>query len=1360
MRVLTKFILVFILIVGPSAISMSQNLQFQRFDEAFPSRPVSNFLMDHNGFLWIATYGAGLYRYDGNDYKPFLFDWKDTTSINSNFLSGIHLDRSNRLWVGTDAGLNLYNNENRNFNRIVFKDANGTRLNLSILSICEDNSDNLLVGTFRNGVVRLKLDSVFDQYMLAESSQQVLSVNQLVKGVNGGIYAATNQGLKTYSSKENTLVDPSFSNTLLSQPAQSLFYEKNTLWIGTLMDGLIKVSDVESDKPDIIQYGCTSERIMSIVKWNGTITCATENDGLIMLDLKKGEIKEYQNKVYDKRSIESNSIWSMLVDSEERLWLGYYNKGIGLMDFQYNKFESLSHEFNNNNSFSSSSVNGILEQGDSVIWIGMDGGGVDKYYPKLNKVVHLNSKNGFLGLDDLSVQTIFLDSKSNLWVGTWGGGIYLLKKGSRFFQNFSKENTKGLKSNRILKFSEDGFGNIWIATFGSGLHVFSSKEGIVSQLRTKDIIQNRIHQSDIRDILVDFEGTIWIGSTTGIYKLKLSSSDTAIFYVADSEQILHPNFNYALSLCEDANHNVWIGTDGAGLFMVDNHKDSIIRLNESLEITQKTICGIVEDQMGNIWISGKSGISRIDTGSSQVFNYTKNDGLLSDDFNYGAIASFSNGKVHFGSQEGLNSIHPESLKFDEKEIPVYLDELRLFNRPVSPNTSNSPLAQSLELTNEITLDFTQSVFSIEYTGVSFTRPEKIQFSYFLEGLEDSWNYVGRQRSATYTSLKPGSYVFHVRAAKNDGAWSGETQLKINVLPAWYRSNWALAIYIFLFFIGLLLLNFLFRARLREKQEVLNERDRSKQNVELTQRKLQFFTNISHEFRTPLTLILNPLAQLVKMGDLPSSAGRYLNTVQRNARRLERLIDELMDFRKLNSGKLKIHIHKIDLLAFTKEIANYFDQEAFQNEVELEVHGDLESHYAWVDSGLVEKILFNLLSNAFKVTPEKGIISISLKEVRTHLPLIDQEETEVLQLSVSDTGSGLSSDHLNKIFERFYQVESMDQGYFSGTGIGLEVVKSFIELHKGKVEVESKEGQGTTFQLYFPLGKDHFSEDDLVVGEYPGKREFLESKGDSGKSHFKQEFSEDFKKKTILVVDDNPELRKFVKSELQDAYQVELAKSGEEGLEMALHHLPEIIITDVMMPGMNGFEFCKKVKSDLKTSHIPLIMLTAKSTPEERISGIETGADAYITKPFDMTLLKTQINQIVKSRQLLFEKYLKDIGQVEVLEENTTVDRDFIQSIITYIHSNIGDTQLSVENIADEVSLSRSQLYRKVKALTGLNVNEFVRRIRLEQARKYLGQGGMNVNQVCFKVGFSSPSYFSKCYKEYFGILPTDERKVN
>ncbi len=582
-------------------------------------------------------------------------------------------------------------------------------------------------------------------------------------------------------------------------------------------------------------------------------------------------------------------------------------------------------------------------------------------------------------------------------------------------------------------------------------------------------------------------------------------------------------------------------------------------------------------------------------------------------------------------------------------------------------------------------------------------------------------------------------------------------LQIEILPPWWKTNWALVSYVLLLLFSIYLLNKLTQNRIKEKQLIKYEREKRIKEEELHNKKLQFFTNISHEFRTPLTLIINPLEDILKNEELnlPNEVNEKHLIIHKNTDRLYRLINELMDYRKLELNKLSIKARELDIINFVQDVVSYFVVEASNKKIDLNIKHEIPELKVWVDIGMLEKIIFNLLSNAFKVTPEGGTITISVS--LKHAEKIKQNNlSEAFEISVSDTGPGLKKEQLEKIFERFYQVDNLNKSYYGGTGIGLEVVRSFVELHKGKVEVDSIVKKGTTFSVILPLGKEHFDEDEIVISEETSdillKTKFI---GNVHNKNLENQIEEGQKSNRLLIVEDNTELRNYLIRELSNNYRVFDAKNGSEGFEIAKKEVPDIIITDVIMPEMDGFEFCSNIKKDLKTSHIPILMLTAKTMADDRLKGIESGADVYLNKPFDMRILKSYLTQMLTIRQILFNKYFSDISDAEVNQNNTSLDKEFIQKVLNHIYENLSDPDLSVESLSSQLHLSRSQFYRKIKTLTGQTANQFLRNVRLQKAKQILESGATNVSEVCYKVGFSSPSYFTKCFKAQFEILPTE-----
>ncbi|MDO6854067.1 two-component regulator propeller domain-containing protein [Cellulophaga lytica] len=1376
MRKIISLVFLFIFCTSTYSQDSPKEYNFVSIKEGISKVGVSTIVQDHYGFIWMGTNGVGLYRYDGIDYTYYKHVLNDTTSLSSSLVYSSYLDKTNRLWFGTEEGLNLYDRDKDQFKKIYLTaEEKENKINIPIRSIEGDNNGNLFIGTVDLGLFKLNLKTLKAEKIENQYKYLPVDVYALKIDKNNKIYAGTSIGLQEYDSNTNklkqSLLNTEDNSSAIKEGIQSLLVDKNNnIWVGTIDDGLYKIDHLLNTR----NYPISDTKIFSMIQLpDNTIMLGTENNGLFHINTNGSVIKNYLSSKTDEKSILYNSIWSLFLDTNDRIWMGYYNSGVAVYDKLYDKFNNIESLNNTPNSLQIGSVTSIVQDSSGKLWISMDGGGIDIYNPTTKHFTHINKKENstYSGLTSDYIEGLFIDSKENIWAVSWDNGIYMLKKGTNKFINFNITNTGGkLESNTVLSIDEDSEGTIWIGSFYGGLHSYNPKTEKITQHNTEIFVKNGITNSDIWKVLVDKEDNIWLGTTLGLFRIKKMTNGnfivTSMTKRMSKEYKNQASANHILTLHEDSLGNIWIGTKGAGLCKHNPKLDTFSWYNKFNGLTEENVCGIIECKEGNIWVTGNSGISKIMVNQNKILNYTSNDGLLSNDFNINATYKDSKGQLYFGNYKGVDYFDPKKIQTNKNLTSIYLTDFKLFNKKVTPTQANSPLKKVISETDSISLTNKQSVFTIEYSGINYTRPEKNEYAYYLEGYEKNWNYVGATRNATYTNLDPGNYTFKLKASNNDGVWNEDPlELKITILPPWWKSVWAVIAYILLFLLGVYILNKMTQSRIKEKQIINNERDKRLQEKDLDEKKFQFFTNISHEFRTPLTLILNPLKDILNDTslNLPSRTKDKLKIIHKNTDRLYRLINELLDFRKLELNRVNIKVRQLNLVAFTKEIVSHFTEEANSKNINLWVSSALEDLPIWADENKLEKIIFNILSNAMKVTPNGGAIKIKLepKNKLTILPLVNPiSPVKAIKITVSDTGPGLKKEQVKRIFERFYQVDNLNKTYYDGTGIGLEVVKSFVQLHKGKVEVNSTVGKGTKFKVILPAGKAHFTEDEIV----PDIASTTITNNKITNSDKTKDTEEDIDNApnphTLLVVEDNTELRNYIKNEFKHLYKVLTAVNGTEGLKIAKESLPDVIITDVIMPEMNGYKFCQSIKNDLKTSHIPLLMLTAKARIDDRIEGIETGADAYMVKPFDMRLLKLRVSQLITSRQLIFNKYFSLINDVPKNINTTSLDKEFIQKVLVYINDNIDDPELNVESLASELNLSRSQFYRKIKALTNQTASEFLRNIRLQKAKQIIEMGNTNISEVSYKVGFSSPSYFTKCFKNYFDMLPTDVKPTN
>ncbi|RUT72410.1 response regulator [Flavobacterium cupreum] len=1357
------------------------NYQFRSIQETTSKRAISSIIQDKNGFIWIGTNGTGLYRYDGVNYFGYQYN-KKRGSINSNFIFATFIDSDNNLWVGTDDGLCLYNRDLDNFTKINIEDVirKGYDEPITVKTIIQDNNGNLILGTYGFGLFKLNIKTLKTTMIPSKVLEKFnFLIKSSVKNKHGIIYLGTSYGLLELdlNGKLKQVYKDKFKREPLLEDIENLVIDKfGYIWLGTTESGLIKIKP-ETDNYQFENYAITKNKILSIIESSQDyIICGTENDGLLVVNYKGQVLQKYLHSKYNDFSLKSNSVWSLYEDKEKRLWLGYFNKGLGVFDKPNNKFNSLESQVNNDNSLQTSYVTSVIKDKKGNLLISNEGGGLDIYNLTSKSYIHVNknNQNYYSGLDAADIQTIFIDSKQNIWIGSWDRGIYFLKNGTTRFINYNTANTTGLKSNRIFSFSEDSKGRIWIGTFIKGLHYFDNKSNTFMHCESKSFTENALDNAFIRKVFVDSDNVLWVGTILGLYQVSLKDgADFKVTKMRDAmfrDKTKYNSIQTILSIYESNDKTIWIGTDGEGLFNYNKKDKAFSNYNNFPGFKEKSVRAIISDNNGSLWISGGLGLTKLDFKNKKSTHFTKDDGLVDNDFNNNAVFKDGNGALYFGSYEGVNYFNPNEIKKTEKAPKLYFSDFKLFNRSVKPNEEASPLTKVITQTKEITLNYTQSVFTIEYVGINYNYSKKNQYAYYLEGFEKDWNYVGNNRTATYTNLAAGDYVFKVKSANADGSWSNTPlELKIKILPPWWKTFWAYLLYASVLIFLIRYFNKIYQNRFKAAQAIILEKEKNIQAEKLNNKKLQFFTNISHEFRTPLTLIINPLEDILRSKNLSPEIHNKLKIVHKSSDRLSRLINELMDFNKLEFNKISLQAKKIEVVAFTQGIIGYFDEEAAARNITINFESAFDELEDWLDPKMLEKILFNIISNAFKFTPDNGSITISIdKSDPGNSLLINDNKVPSFSITITDTGSGIHKKDLKRIFDRFYQVNNVNKEYYGSTGIGLEVVKEFIELHKGRIDVESQVGQGTKFTVTFPLGKSLYKKSEIADNVFKtekSKNQFLtehvnhSSEDDDETNHTVENAAiEPAKPYTVLIVEDNPELRNYLKQELSKIYKVITAENGQKGYELAVQKLPDLIITDVIMPVMDGLQLCKNIKGDLKTSHIPLLMLSAKAMVKDRLEGIDSGADMYLSKPFELDILKSSLAQLITSRQIMFKKFYSGITK-DGKEKTTSLDNDFMQKILVFINENISEPELTVELLSSKIFLSRSQLYRKIKTLTGVSVNEFIRNVRLEKAKQLIEKGNNNINEISYKVGFTSPSYFTKCYKIKYGHLPTQEKKT-
>ena len=916
------------------------------------------------------------------------------------------------------------------------------------------------------------------------------------------------------------------------------------------------------------------------------------------------------------------------------------------------------------------------------------------------------------------------------------------------------EDSLSIGSDNVWSVYEDSVGTFWVGTLG-GLEIFDKENRIFHYV---DLPGTDLRYSEkVTNILQDSYGQMWFGGAL----LTSMDIETGKFTLYNDRTLMEYDVR---TIFEDSDGILWIGTEGGGLSKFERNQKTFINYNTNDGLPSDAVHAILEDNNGKLWISTNNGLTRFNKKNNNFRNYDVHDGLQSNQFSYDASLKTSGGYMYFGGVKGFNLFHPDSIRGNSNPPPVVFTDFRLMNKDVPIGTGDSPLQKHINETRRIVLAHHQSVFTIEFAALNFTSHDKNQYAYMMEGFDDDWNYVGNQRTATYTNLDPGSYVFKLMASNNDGVWNEQPlSIEFEILPPWWRTGWAYMGYAVVMIAVLLgFRNYLVRQQKLKNALIMKDVERKKIE-ELNQLKLKFYTNISHEFRTPLTLIFGPLEKLMELFRENEAVYNYLNLMRRNTLRLSRLINQIMDFRKIETGNMKLKISEADIVTFVRDVKKHFDSYAKDRDINFEFETTVEELNVKLDYEKMDMVLYNLLSNAFKFTPDHGSICIGLEILGGGGKLNNQ----FIKIIVKDSGIGISSERLSNIFDRFYQIDEPMQfqkaAARNGTGIGLSITKELVELHGGTISVESKKNTGSKFFISLPLSDDWNRGANVEIKKRQDNKFQQEALWDNARWDI--EVNEVYAEEddggelgkdqpVVLVVEDDGDMRLFIKDALEAEFEVITAGNGEKGYEKAERHIPDMIVCDIMMPVVGGFEMAARVRENEKTCHIPIIFLSAISTVENNLLGFGFGAYDYISKPFNVSLLKAKVKSVIENRRKLQEKMRKEFIMTPHPIKITSPEEKFLKKAIDVVEENIANPDFDVKVFYTQMGLSRSVLYRKLEAVTGQTVNDFVRAIRLKKAAGYLKQNVMTISEVSYEVGFNDPQYFSKCFRKEFGKSPS------
>ncbi len=1296
-------------------------------------------LQDRKGFLWFGSMD-GLNRYDGYGFKVYRSDFKDPNTLSNNDIRSIFEDSRGRLWIGTSTGgLNLLDRTTEKITRFT-RTVEGLDIqHFEISGFAEDPEGNVWM---------IGLNRIFK----IDSTNKVQTLDKIPP----------------------------------SAPYSSLFIDRQKrVWIGDSQGEIWMADNFKGDfkqiawskKPLPVAVG----RINNLAQTSGgKILCSTNQQGIFVYDEQKKALK---SAIFYQGEFEGRNLMRKFIeDHNGKLWITC-DAGMIVVDAETLRDPSFIPPDSKLGHLSSHALHTVYCDAFGNIWIGIWEGGINIVYSKpltfghyspinsisVNKVTGLGSNEkgfwaatsrGLLFVDDRTgTSTLILHDKDittlhtrgrEMIIPIWHEGFYYSADGGETFTQYryTLQEPKGpVFRVQTNVFFYDGY--YWMGTsLGQFLRFDPVKKEVTNVLKQSI--------ASLTSITTDEYGTFWIGTyNQGIWRY-FPRTGEVIPMLLDRNPDRDPNQRHINNVFCDRKKRIWVGTNGSGLYLYKAKTGDFQRYSIHNGLPNDVIRSIQDDDQGRLWVATNEGICRIDFAKNSYRTFSNRDGLKGKEFFNNLSYQAPDGRLYFGGMHGLNYFNPKDVKDDQRRPRMYFSNLRLLNQVATPQATGSPLEKSLDETKCLRLSYFQArSITLDFVALFFQPNNECTYAYKLEGFNEDWIYAGKERSATYTNLSPGTYTFRVKAANSDGIWDEKGRsLELRVAAPWYLSWPAILVYFLLFAFAL----WLYRDHVRKREELKSQlriQAIETDNIRaLDQMKTNFFTNISHELRTPLTLILDPIEQLLNTQDLGKEKTRERYAIiRRNASRLVRLVNQLLDLSKIDANRFHLHIDQQDIRSLLEKTVHSFDYQAEKQGVFLVFDAPFAEQQAWFDADALEKILYNLLSNALKVTTKGGTVVFEAQ--------IEGQERPFLTFCVKDTGHGISKQELEHLFQRFFQIDRQHYQKQAGTGVGLALTRELVKIHGGDIQVASEQGVGTQFSVQIPIYAKAFPAEWLGSEQGGQQQEWFSpepelklSNGQALKSEKELALA-----KIILIADDNEEMRNYLEMNLGSEYTVMSAENGKIAKDLALKYLPNLIVSDLLMPEMDGFELCKALKNDEKTSHIPFVLLTSRSVVESQLIGLETGADDYLTKPFHFKVLAARIRNLLEQRQRLqayYSKLLKP-GETEAKQAGSIAKKDelFLQKVIGLIEENIADVNFNVDRLEAALGMSKMQLYRKLQSLTNLSGNAYIRQVRLMRAQQLLETSNLTVAEVAYQVGFNTPSYFTKTYKKEFGKLPSE-----
>ena len=1312
------------LILLSCTILFARDIRFAHLtiNDGFSENMCQDVIVDSKGYLWKAGFYF-LDRYNGYEFESYKVGDLERNFAGNN-IYGLFIDRNENLWVTTNKGVLRYSYENQSFSHYSFN--NSGRL------ITDDPSGIVWVVSHNKLIKIHPTDTSF-----VESTQIDVGFCFSVNSIGDEIWLARTTDILIFNTKtfETKSIHPLGSNYKYYR--NITVDKKGNIWSFD-RENLYYINSMTHNKR-VYSFSTTLPELMansgSLLFKNDSEIWITSHSGCAIYDLKNYNTTIISHNPDNQYSIGSDFIISSYIDNNDIVWLATHQNGLSYYDYHRKPFYHLARIPFTDNSLVSNVVYTTYADQNDILWIGTEDG-LNSYNRQTNQFTHYN-----IGKENKRIDVLVSDKKGNIYITNRNDNyltVYNPTTGRKVNYPFPSQGI--VRSMYINKFDE-----ILISRVNSSepLLYFDINQ---KEFRTFAIDISNKSASNIYHIFEDSKGLIWMGVDNGclVYSNLKQKFQFIPLKIKGTDKIVTGTFIHFIF--EDSKGRIWLGS-AHGLFMLDSRSTfEFVQYDSKNELPTDVIINIQEDNEGNLWIATDKGICRFNPETKEHQVYSKSDGIKGLGFEHFAISKFSNGEMAFGGNNGIAIFNPANITGNPIIPKIRFTNLKISNNEIKPGeliNGRTILTKSMGETSQIFLSHKERNISIEYAALQFSSPAKNKYAYKLQGFEDQWNYVNTKREAVYTNLPFGSYTFLVKAANKDGLWN-ETPiaLGIDVYPPWWSSKVAFIGY-FVVLMGLfyaIVKVVLYQKRLKDTIKL--EKLEKQKEQELHQMKIGFFTDISHEFKTPLTLIISPLEQILNESAINQDVKNKLSRIQQNSKRLHRLINQLIDFRKIEHDIFKLNKSVFDIISVSRSVINTFKDLAHSNDLSIYFRHSNEKCFVNLDLNQYENVLYNLLSNSIKYNKPGGNVIVTIEQSQTSGRIL---------LIIEDTGIGITEEKQKRLFEKF---DSENQEtlikYERSSGLGLSFTKSIIEMHKGDIEIKSNPGKGTKFIVSWPSMKTHQISQRLNEIE----------KIYDGHVEYKQKASSNNDKNTplILLVEDNKELREYIKTLLWKDYRIEEAENGKIAHEIAIQKDPDLIITDLVMPAMDGISLCKALRVNILTSHIPIIILSAKDDLETKLKGYEQGIEAYVEKPFEPEILTTRISSILNNRRMLKELFSKPIDNPTELEELSVVDKNFLQQLDEIIDDNISDPDFGVDMLRNKINLTKKQLYKKLEALSGLTPRDYIRQRRLSKASLLIQDESLNFSEIAYSIGFSAPSNFNRSFKSFFGVSPSDYRR--